>query len=103
MTDFDAFIAASEVFFAERPAMKREDFRKLVRQYEGCRFYVCSRHTVKQDAIDFAIEKLESGHDRADIAKRLMGLFDISSVTAYKRINQAMDIMSKRAIYSESA
>ena len=91
MNEFDSFILEVEGIFKKNlGSISRVDFRQIIRRYNGARFYICKRHTRKQDAIDFAISKLQAGQPRSEIANRIASLFECSKVTAYKCINQAL-------------
>lgn len=91
MTDFDSFCESVEEVINHKGHMDRADFRRVVRQHAGCVLYVGERHAVKQDQIDFAKKLLGQGMAKSLISKRLVNLYECSSATAYRRIEQAFN------------
>lgn len=105
MSELKGFIDAAEVYFQEREGvMTREDFMKLIRQHKGSRLHFSERQIEHIDIDVFIIDKLKKGHERANIARRVMDLTGCCSSSAYNHIMRAMNKMQEqREALSECA
>lgn len=105
MSELQGFIEAAECYFKERGGvMTRDDFMRLMRQQKGSRIYFAERKLDHIDIDVFIIDKLKRGHERANIAKRVMDLTGCCSSTAYNHIMRAMNKMvAQRDLFNEPA
>jgi hypothetical protein len=98
----EAFIATAEEYFKQHGALSRENFFKLIRQQKGSRIYFAERKIDHIDIDVFIMDKLKRGHERANIAKRVMGLTGCCASSAYNHINRAMEKMNaQKDLFSE--
>lgn len=90
-TPFDSFVMSANQVFQEHGTMSQEQFKTLLRQFEGQSLYLARKEITQKEIEAHARRLFISGIPRSEMKKRLCETHNISKSQAYNYIDKILN------------